>query len=585
MAPFVICTVCFAAALTVLSCTKVKSEYVLIPLLVLFGAMSCESGTALARYLLVAVIAFVQLFLISRVNVNHVIKASNLIYVITVVLLALAFVMPAAWSTYRYVRLGSFIIEPGYLVVFSLLPICRFINKMKRVTPWELGLIILMAVIELGLVFLQQNYKPVVVMCIVLLILLVKVKRDNRINVSWITVGAVNAAFIIGCLVMSATPYAMKYIDIVTTRGAFDPNGFGYQVRITDDILRAVRLVGRADLTGIDAYDTFLNYKPFLSFAVNCGWVCVVMLLLSLGAFIAKLFRMSREIKNSFAKYVCFGIATHFAVSAVFHVLVELLLGSDAHQLLFFGSSSSFVIEVLLIAIAFSLYRQRGKIKVGRQLDVDYDMTDAVLRSFTRAYEKRRSEAERRGVSGEAVRKRLSELEAERKGWRAKAKSLFEINVKYAEYERELGFTSAKSEKDLVFISYSHFDEKQADYLARQIEQLGMRAWHFKRDLRSDSVTNDYAVSIHKAIRKARVFVVILSKTSMTSEHVKNEVCLAFNQLTSGTVIMPVTIDRVSISDDETFEYFLCRQDVTSAVTPPIKKQLEAFARKIKAVF
>ena len=99
-----------------------------------------------------------------------------------------------------------------------------------------------------------------------------------------------------------------------------------------------------------------------------------------------------------------------------------------------------------------------------------------------------------------------------------------------------------------VFISYGHSDQSVADKLCAYLENAGIACWMAPRDVAS----GNYAGEITRALRAADIIVVICSKDSCCSEHVKNEVTLAFNNKKQ---ILPYCLEDNVFDDD--LEYFL----------------------------
>lgn len=99
-----------------------------------------------------------------------------------------------------------------------------------------------------------------------------------------------------------------------------------------------------------------------------------------------------------------------------------------------------------------------------------------------------------------------------------------------------------------VFISYGHSDQLVADKLCAYLENTGIACWIAPRDISS----GNYAGEITRALRAADIVVVICSKDSCCSEHVKNEVTLAFNNKKQ---ILPYCLEDNVFDDD--LEYFL----------------------------
>lgn len=127
----------------------------------------------------------------------------------------------------------------------------------------------------------------------------------------------------------------------------------------------------------------------------------------------------------------------------------------------------------------------------------------------------------------------------------------------------------------LVFLSYSTPDKNIADNLCNKLEGSGMRVWYAPRDVAS----SDYATSIVNAIERCTHFVVILSGSSLQSEHVLNEINLAFQRLGKGVTFAPLKIDEEELGP--AFRYYLSRQHWMDARVPPLEQRLDEFVRKL----
>lgn len=98
-----------------------------------------------------------------------------------------------------------------------------------------------------------------------------------------------------------------------------------------------------------------------------------------------------------------------------------------------------------------------------------------------------------------------------------------------------------------VFISYGSKNRHLAEALCAHLESRGIPCWMAPRDISSGT----YAGEITRAIKAADVMIAIFSKNSH-SEHVKNEVNVAFN---NAKLILPYCLDDNPFDDD--LEYWL----------------------------
>ncbi|MBE6734650.1 MAG: TIR domain-containing protein [Ruminococcaceae bacterium] len=100
-----------------------------------------------------------------------------------------------------------------------------------------------------------------------------------------------------------------------------------------------------------------------------------------------------------------------------------------------------------------------------------------------------------------------------------------------------------------VFISYSTKDADIANQLRHILETNGIPCWMAPKSIPAGS---DYGTEIPKAIKNCKVFLLLLSSSSQTSEWVPKEVGLAIGK---GKVVIPFQIDNAAISD--AFDFYL----------------------------
>jgi len=134
----------------------------------------------------------------------------------------------------------------------------------------------------------------------------------------------------------------------------------------------------------------------------------------------------------------------------------------------------------------------------------------------------------------------------------------------------------APAKKAYAFISYSSPDKNIADNLCAKLERQGVKVWYAPRD-----VQGPYASAITQAITQATHFIVILSQNSMHSEHVLNEIDLAFQRLPDKIKFKPLRIDESLFTPS--FKYYLSRQHWMDAIIPPLEERLDEFVTKLIA--
>lgn len=125
--------------------------------------------------------------------------------------------------------------------------------------------------------------------------------------------------------------------------------------------------------------------------------------------------------------------------------------------------------------------------------------------------------------------------------------------------------------RGVVFVSYENHDAESAASLCTWLEQHGCTCWIAPRDIQAGT---DYAGEITRAIKSSEAFVLVCSDTTRDSEHVLNEVSIAFAQKIT---IVPYCLQGTVLSDS--LEYFLAakhRIDATSDQEHDYKTILDA---------
>jgi len=100
-----------------------------------------------------------------------------------------------------------------------------------------------------------------------------------------------------------------------------------------------------------------------------------------------------------------------------------------------------------------------------------------------------------------------------------------------------------------VFISYSSDDQEIAFSICEMIEQNGIKCWIAPRDVVGGRT---YGAEIVDAINNSNLVLLIFSHNSNKSNHVANEVDIAFNE---GKIIIPFRISQTTISSE--LKYYL----------------------------
>jgi len=126
-----------------------------------------------------------------------------------------------------------------------------------------------------------------------------------------------------------------------------------------------------------------------------------------------------------------------------------------------------------------------------------------------------------------------------------------------------------------VFISYSTKDKTIADTVCAKLEENKIRVWIAPRDV---SAGSNFAESIIRAINSCKVFVLIWSANTNTSNHILNEINQAFDH---GITIIPFRIQDIQPTDE--MRYYLGRTHWLDAITPPLEDHIATLKDTILA--
>jgi hypothetical protein len=127
-----------------------------------------------------------------------------------------------------------------------------------------------------------------------------------------------------------------------------------------------------------------------------------------------------------------------------------------------------------------------------------------------------------------------------------------------------------------VFISYSHHDKAIADGVCANLESAGIRCWIAPRDI---APGHDWPTSISEAIKSSRVFVLIFSSRSNSSQDVGRELILAAN---NNCIIVPFKIEDVAPEPGK--EYYLARTHWLDAMDPPTQEQVDKLVGCVRSL-
>ncbi|HEY8186974.1 MAG TPA: toll/interleukin-1 receptor domain-containing protein [Pyrinomonadaceae bacterium] len=125
-----------------------------------------------------------------------------------------------------------------------------------------------------------------------------------------------------------------------------------------------------------------------------------------------------------------------------------------------------------------------------------------------------------------------------------------------------------------VFVSYSRADKDTVDAICEALEESGLSCWYAPRDV---PIGADWDTSIIEALTASRVLILVWSKQSDQSRHVKREVALALDEME--VTVIPF---RIESTEPSKLRYYLGGIQWLDASIPPLEANLERLVEQVK---
>ncbi|MBP0466549.1 toll/interleukin-1 receptor domain-containing protein, partial [Roseomonas sp. PWR1] len=125
-----------------------------------------------------------------------------------------------------------------------------------------------------------------------------------------------------------------------------------------------------------------------------------------------------------------------------------------------------------------------------------------------------------------------------------------------------------------VFLSYASADRAAADAVCVALEARGIPCWMAPRDVRAGE---DWGEAILTAIGRAHAMVLVLSRHTAASVHVRNEVVTAVSQ---GLALVPVRVE--DCQPGGALRLHLAGSHWLNAFPPPIEQHADALAAGVR---
>ena len=358
---------------------KLKSDwslFVVTLLLVLTGVVMVFSSSAVLskewygdpnhfalRHVVAVFLGLVSMFVLMKVNYHSYRDPAvvfSLLSVVTV-LLVVAFLMPSAANTHRWIRFGGLSFQPSELGKLALIVFMSyFLEKRKgRVNELRFTLIPVGAVSLLfaGLIVLQPDLGTALSMLIVVGILLFV----SGLSFRWF---ALAGAFSVPVLYVLIVLVPWRWERIISFWDPYaDPFGAGFQ------LIQSWVAIGTGGVAGVGFMEgqQKLFYLPephtdFIYAVVGEEWglIGTVLVLVLFGLFLWRGFRGAVRAPDAFGFYLALGITMMIGVQAFVNMSVVLgMLPTKGIPLPFISyGGSSFLIMLAAVGILMNVSQQ-----------------------------------------------------------------------------------------------------------------------------------------------------------------------------------------------------------------------------------
>lgn len=360
---------------------KKKFDYILLTLvivLVIFGLLmvySASNVVALYKYndrayfikrqLIFSVVGLLLMFIMMHVSIDKIIKSTNYIFIISVILLILVLIPGIGvlrGGARSWIGFGSFSIQPAEIIKVALiLFLSKVIDKIKNsIHKFKMVIMLLLIIVFIfGLIMLQPDFGTglVIVGSSVLLMFCGGVKLKY-----FFILGGMGI-FGLACLIISA-PYRMERILAFLDPWS-DPLGSGFQA------IQALFSIAPSGLFGL-GYNNSVQKHFFLPepqndfiFAIVCEELGLIGGIFLIGVFlfiIIRIIKMVYQIENTYYQLILLGSASSLFVQVFINlgVVIGLLpvTGITLPIISYGGSSLIFTLIMLGIVINISQYRE-----------------------------------------------------------------------------------------------------------------------------------------------------------------------------------------------------------------------------------
>ncbi len=355
-----------------------KNLLVIVFILIVFGTVAIFSATAPdgisrydnplhypARHIGFAIIAFIGMFITSRIHYKN---WENWVKPITYIVIALIFLtlVPGIgkvdYGSARWIGIGPLQIQPSEFCKFTcILLMASTLDKIKSISNWAVTKTpIILILIMFFIIFKQPNMSMLIILTSTIFAMLFVAGLNKMIFVSGAGLAAMGAFYFI-----SNTAYQSTRIT-GWLHPWDDPQGAGYNIIQSWYAISSGGLLG----VGLGASKQKLYYLPvgytdfiFSVIAEEMGFVGVIMLIALFLLFIAVGFKIAARCDNYFGKLLAFGIVFNIGFQAITNMCVAsgvFPVTGVTLPLISYGGSS-FIATCGMLGVLFNISRYAVK--------------------------------------------------------------------------------------------------------------------------------------------------------------------------------------------------------------------------------
>ena len=572
--------------------------------MLLYGAAEGEEYVFLCLGLMVFFAAG-TLYIMKKTPYPVIVKGSLVLYGIAAALMVIVYMIRNGDTGMSY-RIGALHITS--LSGLFLYAAAYLTGKYRTYEGFRAGIpVLLILIVPVFLMMLSWDMMQVIAFAVSVALYANILKKEQKFD-SFIT-GLAGALGILVTGVIFLAPVILPKMPVIGTYWEYRMEGIG----MIREALSHMKIIGisdwRIESMNVTAVQYFLwyLYSCFGPAAVSVGgWLPFAGLVCAALLLVRKVFERAKKAAGQYARYFAWAAGSYFAVRTLLSLSVFVTGIPGGFHMPFTGDLCTMISDTVLLCGMYALSGKEDPEEEGllnRERSV-YSVLDTLSESMHAkldvmkkelglegdeefddweddGYDPAEQYPDRRDARTEEFRrlwKRVTELDEDRRELENHELAEREAAVKYAADIAE-NTVPETYKRNLVFFSYNHSDADVVRHLSLLIEKQGIPTWYYQKE----TIAGMYGGEIIRAMKKSKIFIVILSENANRSTEVAFEVANAGQMVRDGLILMPLDIEKITMNDD--LLYYLSSPEHAYALTRPMTRSLEEFADRVCAVY